>query len=110
MLDYGALLKLKPHPPKKRIYPPSFKFILMPQLKMFVFFLQCCQGMEFLNANVSGDMTQLLQHNQGKYVPVTVNKDSTSPSTNLHLIAWRPAIRGVCTLCQVDIQGWPGSS
>ena len=45
---------------------------------MFVFFLQCCLGMEFLNPNVSGDMAQLLQHNQEKYVPITVNKDSTS--------------------------------
>jgi len=34
--------------------------------------------MEFLNPNVSGDMAQLLQHNQEKYVPITVNKDSTS--------------------------------
>lgn len=34
--------------------------------------------MEFLNPNVSGDMAQLLQHSQEKYVPITVNKDSTS--------------------------------
>lgn len=41
--------------------------------------MQCCLGMEFLNPNVSGDMAQLLQHNQEKYVPVMVNeRDSTS--------------------------------
>ena len=35
--------------------------------------------MEFLNPNVSGDMAQLLQHNQEKYVPVMLNEqDSTS--------------------------------
>ena len=35
--------------------------------------------MEFLNPNVSGDMAQLLQHNQEKYVPVMVKEqDSTT--------------------------------
>lgn len=34
--------------------------------------------MEFLNPNVAGDMAQLLQHNQEKYVPVIVKEDSTS--------------------------------
>ncbi|XP_028415628.1 uncharacterized protein LOC114538990 [Dendronephthya gigantea] len=29
----------------------------------------CCLGMEFLNPNVAGDMAQLMQHNQKKYVP-----------------------------------------
>ncbi|XP_044167344.1 uncharacterized protein LOC122951395 [Acropora millepora] len=38
----------------------------------------CCLGMEFLNPNVAGDMAQLLQHNQEKYVPVIVKEDSTS--------------------------------
>lgn len=49
----------------------------MPPIKMVDLFLQCCLGMEFLNTNVSGDMAQLLQHNQEKYVPITVNRDST---------------------------------
>ncbi|XP_028409246.1 uncharacterized protein LOC114531831 [Dendronephthya gigantea] len=29
----------------------------------------CCLGMEFLNPNIAGDMAQLMQHNQKKYVP-----------------------------------------
>ena len=68
-----SVLVMNAHPPKKRMNPLSFQFILMPRTKMFVFFLQCCQGMEFLNPNVSGDMAQLLQHSQEKYVPITVN-------------------------------------
>ena len=35
--------------------------------------LQCFLGMQFLNPNVSGDMAQLLQHNQEKYVPCLRN-------------------------------------
>lgn len=42
--------------------------------------------MEFLNPNVTGDMAQLLQHNQEKYALVMVNEqDSTST-----VLAWIP--------------------
>ncbi|XP_020611971.1 uncharacterized protein LOC110050397 [Orbicella faveolata] len=35
----------------------------------------CFLGMQFLNPNVAGDMAQLLQHNQEKYVPCLINEN-----------------------------------
>ena len=42
-----------------------------------VFKLQCCLGLTPLNSNISGEMTQLMMHNQEKYVP-TVELESGS--------------------------------
>ncbi len=40
--------------------------------------------MKFLNPNVAGDMAQLMQHNQEKYVPVLGSSKETLVSIPMH--------------------------
>lgn len=49
----------------------------------YTFLLQCSLDLEFVNANISGEMAQLMISNQERYVPTSVsgsgNKEIVSP-------------------------------
>ena len=44
-------------------------------MEFFHFPLQCSLNLEFVNANVSGEMAQLIISNQDRYVPIITTRD-----------------------------------
>ena len=54
----------------------------------FHFPLQCSLNLEFINANVSGEMAQLIISNQDRYVPQEMASENHQSSSH----AWRPIV------------------
>lgn len=46
--------------------------------------IQCSLGVEFFNANVAGEMAQLMQKNQFKYVPLMADGCSVAETVPFH--------------------------
>jgi len=53
-------------------------------LLYFSVLLQCSLGVEFFNANVAGEMAQLMQKNQLKYVPLMSDGVSVAETVPFH--------------------------